>query len=652
MPALQGYVTNRNLDETQVGLGVLDNLGDAPIGNDIALFKNNLRNTSSIDVSNSNINSVSNTIKIPGSEIVFGSGTKVFFNNYYTYYIKNSNGKDTFQLSSLANLETTVSLSNSFSGTYVRTDAITPENIRNYAKKRRPANELATEFDNNTFIPQFTINVSETINNLEKNLDSFNSVRINAYITNNDIITDLNFLNQGHTIINDPDNLNDLGVSKTAGPGIFVYNFVANTIIRAFSDTQNVWAPNLANTYLETTAEKITVGSLKVTKDDIITIEQKAGTNPALVTQGVSSLGITDRDFTHTVKVLINGEEYFLCMSNSSVVSLATNIETVGSVTLKVLLNGNYAINDGAGDITITNNGQPVSGTIQNYSPIYATSYLSGYAILWRILGTNSYFGWQLDSSGAYTNNIQTPSLQEFELLVDQDANGDGLIAYEGVVENRGNAILRTTKVGNYVINTGGADIPITNSGQAVSARTGFFGYFMYHIEPYQSGYLAYLSNGVDNLSWVINSSGQFVSSSQIANVTQYESLVNSDVNGDGVIGYARIIESNGNARLKLNYIGNYIIERDGEDIPIIYNNNPLVQGTFAPNVPIQVEPYSGGYALLWRNSQTTAVVCWFIDADGEYDRENQGVVSSITSIAAFETATNSDANGNGIIGA
>lgn len=652
MPALQGYVTNRNLDETQVGLGVLDNLGDAPIGNDISLFKNNMRNTSSITVSASSINTVSNTIKIPGNEIVFGSGTKVFFNNFYTYYIKNSNGKDAFQLSLLPSLETTVTLNNGFAGTYVRTDAITPENIRNYAKKRRPANELATEYNNNTTIPSFTIDVSNTINIIEKNIDAFNSVKINSYSTNNNIVTDLNFLNQGHTIIKDPDNLNDLGISKTSGPGLFIYNFVTDNIIRAFSDTQNVWAPNLANTYLETTAEKITTGSLKVSKNDIITIEQKAGTSPALVTQGVSSLGITDRDFTHTVKVLINGEEYFLCMSNSSVVSLATDIETVGSVTLKTLLNGNYAINDGGSDITITKDTIPVSGTIQNYSPIYATSYLSGYAILWRILGTNNYFGWQLNSSGAYTNDIQTPSLQEFELLVDQDANGDGLIAYEGVIENRGSVSLRATKVGNYVLNTGGADVPITNNGQPVSARFGYFGYFMYHIEPYQSRYLAYLSNGSLNEAWIIDTSGQFVSKSTIRDITEYESLVNSDVNGDGVIGYTRTIESNGNAKLKLNYLGNYIIERDGQNIPIIYRNNPLAQGSFPRDFPIQVEPYSGGYALLWINNQTSIVSCWFIDADGRYDRENQDVVSSITSIADFETATNSDANGNGIIGA
>ena len=652
MPALQGYVTNRNLDETQVGLGVLDNLGDAPIGNDIALFKNNMRNTSSITVSASSINSVSNTIKIPGSEIVFGSGTKVFFNNFYTYYIKNSNGKDTFQLSAVPNLDTTVTLNSGFAGTYVRSDAITPENIRNYTKKRRPANELATAFNNNTTIPSFTIDVSNTINIVEKNIDAFNSVKINSYSTNNNIVTDLNFLNQGHTVINDPDNLNNLGVSKTSGPGLFIYNFVTDNIIRAFSDTQNVWQKNLANTYLETTAEKITVGSLKVTKNDIITIEQKAGTSPVLLTQGVSSLGITDRDFTHTVKVLINGEEYFLCMSNSSVVSLATDIETVGSVTLKVLLNGNYAINDGGSDITITKDTIPVSGTIQNYSPIYATSYLSGYAILWRILGTNNYFGWQLNSSGAYTNDIQTPSLQEFELLVDQDANGDGLIAYEGVIENRGSVSLRATKVGDYVLNTGGADVPITNAGLPVSARYGHFGYFMYHIEPYQSRYLAYLSNGSLNKTWVINTSGQFVSESSVRDITEYESFVNSDVNADGVIGYTRTIESNGNAKLKLNYVGNYVIERDGQNIPIIFRNSPLAQGRFAPDFPIQVEPFSGGYALLWLNTQTSIVSCWFIDADGVYDRDNQDVVSSIRSIADFETATNSDANGNGIIGA
>lgn len=319
MPALQGYVTNRNLEETQTGLTAINNLGDAPIGADISLLKNNLRNTSSITVVNSNIDSTTNTIKFVDRDVVFGTGTKVVLNNDQTLYIKNSNGKDSFQLSGTPTLQSTLTLSNTYSGTYVRSDAITFENITNYSKKRRESVETVSDSVSN--IGSYAVNVQEQIAAFQKNIDFYNSVKANAYLTNNNIVTDIDFQNEGQTVILDPDNVNLSGISLESGPGLFIYNFVSNTKVRAFSDFKNVWRSNLTDTYLETSAKKITVGSLSLKKDDAINIDQRAGTTPNIVIQGVTPVNITTSNFTHTTKILVNGEEYFLCLANTDVIA-------------------------------------------------------------------------------------------------------------------------------------------------------------------------------------------------------------------------------------------------------------------------------------------------------------------------------------------
>jgi hypothetical protein len=318
MPALQGYVTNRNLEETQTGLTAINNLGDAPIGADISLLKNNLRNTSSITVVNSNINSTTNTIKFVDRDVVFSTGTKVVLNNDQTLYIKNSNGKDSFQLSGTPTLQSTLTLSNTYSGTYVRSDAITFENITNYSKKRRESVETLS--DSVPAVGSYSANVQEQITAFQRNIDFYNSVKANAYLTNNNIITDIDFQNEGQTLVLDPDNVNLSGISLESGPGLFIYNFVTDTKVRAFSDFKNVWRSNLTDTYLETSAKKITVGSLSLKKDDVINIDQRAGTTPNIVIQGVTPVNITTSAFTHTTKILINGEEYFLCLANTDVI--------------------------------------------------------------------------------------------------------------------------------------------------------------------------------------------------------------------------------------------------------------------------------------------------------------------------------------------
>lgn len=320
--AYQGFEIKRNLEENTIDRNALNNLGTSPIADDIVLFKNNRRNISSLVVTNNNINSVSDTIFFDNRDIVFTSGTKVILNDTNVYYVKNSNAENEFQLSVNSNLSDTVELSNSFSGTYFRSDEVTFENITNYRKKRRA---VLTGSTSDIFVAGFNSpSVFETqVNNniiaIEDKLTNFKSIKIDSILTDVSFTTDINFNKEGHTLITDPDNINNLNLTANSGPGLFIYNYATNTVIRAFSDSQNVWKKNDANTYLETTAKKITIGTLTVQSNSIV-LDQKSGSSSNLVIQASTPSNITTSVFRHKLKILVNGEEYFLCLSNTAAV--------------------------------------------------------------------------------------------------------------------------------------------------------------------------------------------------------------------------------------------------------------------------------------------------------------------------------------------
>lgn len=315
--AYQGFEIKRNLEENPVDVNALNNLGEAPIADDISLFKNNVRNVSTITVANSNINSTTDVISFTNTNIVFTSGTRVRLNNDAFYYVKNSNGETQFQLSSSPDLSDTVQLSNSFSGIYTRSDEVTLENISNYRKRRRDVTVISSDEVAVTEAENFQPDIESLITSIDSNIVKYKTVRESAILENKNFISDINFDSEGHTLILDPDGFNNTSLSVNTGPGLFVYNFTSNTKIRAFSDTQNVWEPNLGNTYLQTTSKKITVGALTLNANNL-SLEEKSGTSPPLVNSSVSSANVTTSVFKNKIKALINGEEYYLCLSDSA----------------------------------------------------------------------------------------------------------------------------------------------------------------------------------------------------------------------------------------------------------------------------------------------------------------------------------------------
>jgi hypothetical protein len=317
--AFQGFERVKNLEENLLDRDALNNLGSTPIGDDINLLKNNKRNISSITVSSQNINVSSSTVYFTNKDIVFSNRTKIIVNGA-TYYVKNSDGKTNFQLSSNVNLSDTVAGANLPVGPYIRSDEITKQNFMNFSPRRRAPVEGrdqssagaggGAEGDS-----PLSTSVKQNILNYETKIDAFVAIRNNSLRKNASFLGNRNLETEGFCLITDPDNVNSTGLSNT-GPGLFIYNPDTNSGVRAFSSNENVWVKNLANTYLETSATKITIGDLFMSKE--IVLEGRSG---GLIAQTVTlaniSLSETGSVFTHKVPVEINGETYFLCLTNS-----------------------------------------------------------------------------------------------------------------------------------------------------------------------------------------------------------------------------------------------------------------------------------------------------------------------------------------------
>lgn len=312
----QGFVNTNNLKESFSDATVFNNLAGSPEGSDVTLLFNNKRNYSAIEVTGVNV--VGNTISFTATLAVFSNHTPVSVNNT-TYYVKSSNGINSFQLSTSSALTNTVS--NPPIGTYIRSDEITQANIANFSVKRRIAinggtgvtsggdqNSKTTDAQNSGVLG--ISNPKDYLNSVESYLDAY------KFRTSKSLIKTSNFLSQktlktnGVTIIVDPDRIN-LSTPTNSTPGLFIYNADTNSGIRAFSSNSNPWA-DYGNGFLKTSAVKITAGQLTISTSTGIVLQAK---NSASLISTVDSTRITTLNFTHKLPVVINGETYYLCLS-------------------------------------------------------------------------------------------------------------------------------------------------------------------------------------------------------------------------------------------------------------------------------------------------------------------------------------------------
>jgi hypothetical protein len=313
--SFQGFTIKNNLAEAFFDRTIFDNLAGSPEGSDVSLLVNNKRNTSSLTVTGSNISG--NTISIPGALAVFSNRTPIKIDDNTTqYYVKNSNGVDTFQLSTSTNLSSTVAPS---AGTYTRSDEITLSNISNFSLKRRSASSGGMSNSAGAASTGATENVKllgdaspkSLLTSLEANL-AFYKFRTSKSLNKNSSFLGRKLLKtNGLSIIKDPDGVIQIQGITPTGPGLFIYNAETGLGVRAFSSNANPWS-DPTNGYLESTALQITMGKLTIANSSGIVLEAKSG---ATLTNNISpAQSISNSTFTHKLPVTINGETYYLCL--------------------------------------------------------------------------------------------------------------------------------------------------------------------------------------------------------------------------------------------------------------------------------------------------------------------------------------------------
>lgn len=308
----QGFTIRNNLSEAFFDRTIFNNLAGSPQGSDITLLFNNKRNTSSLTVTSQNI--TGNNVAFTNTNAVFSNRTAIKVNTS-TYYVKNSNGIDTFQLSSLPDLSNTVAPP---TGTYIRSDEITLSNISNLSAKRRPAlgnsDSNLSDFNiGNTIYYLFERSQKALLLDTEANLGFY------KFRSSKSLNKKANFLGEkpltlnGLLIIKDPDGVNQLpsGLTNTS-PGLFIYNSDTNSGIRAFSSSSNPWEdPSPSTGYLETTALQFTAGKLTISNPAGLVIQPKGSVT---LSTSTTTTSISTSTFTHKLPVTINGELYYLCL--------------------------------------------------------------------------------------------------------------------------------------------------------------------------------------------------------------------------------------------------------------------------------------------------------------------------------------------------
>ena len=323
----QGFSIQNNLIESTNDRELLNNIGVAPIADDINLFQNNSNNSSDLvvdvgDISGDTIN-LGNDI-----EFVFTNSTMVTVDQT-DYYVRDSNNVNQFRLSTQPDLSDLVPAAPA--GTYSRRDTVTHDNIKNFFRERRRAiddmklSEFGTgnisSIENNisfstvnifdSVIDTYTIIFSSSTYNLarylfeiEENIDYFNLKKTSSIIRNRDYSTVDQTTIDGYINVLDTDGSNT-GEVLPENPGIFILDSVTGNFARIFSLNDNVWQEDITDLIAET--REISISSLKF--DTTVKLLDSSSTG-LVETHTANDL----LDFTHFKQVVINGEYYNLCV--------------------------------------------------------------------------------------------------------------------------------------------------------------------------------------------------------------------------------------------------------------------------------------------------------------------------------------------------
>ena len=332
--SVQGFLKSANLLENTQDRQALNNLGTAPIADDISLFINNNQNVSVLEIADAEYNFVTGLITVVNDTAEKNAARSAVFTNgdpvriLYTddtvlkdnLFVTQSDGETTFGVATDAEGSSQYTFDPPAEGfKVVRSDAVVLNNLTFLGAVEDTAGfssglgegaagvegEDASGIDTeDTYANQFL--------SIYQYLDIAKYQADKKFVSDRDVATDDDFRMEGTFDIEDPsDMILSEGVNSNS-PGLYITNPASplNSIqrIRAFSDTSNPWEVigTGVNTKLSTGAITAQTGDLKLNNGIIID-----GITPINESGNVNNVS-----FTHKAKVRIDGIDYFLCLTS------------------------------------------------------------------------------------------------------------------------------------------------------------------------------------------------------------------------------------------------------------------------------------------------------------------------------------------------
>ncbi|MGJ4950075.1 hypothetical protein [Bradyrhizobium sp. HKCCYLS20291] len=305
--------------------------------------------------------------------------------------------------------------------------------------------------------------------------------------------------------------------------------------------------------------------------------------------------------------------------------------------------------------------------------PIGAIAVNGGYDVIWKDLGATQYSGWFVDSSGNYVSQLTSGwvagtsrELQQLELVLRQDLNGDGQIALPSEIV-RANGLTLLAQVGNlFFVDDVNFNGPLLRyQGNAVTS--GQFGAVApINVAKVAGGYdvlWKHMDTGAYEV-WYADSSGNYVSTltgnAALASanplIQEYEKLFNQDIDGDGRVGpVATTVEMLGSTTL-LKVGDNFFLELNSGASPNVlkFSGSPASASYFAGQgwSVVGAEAVTGGYLVAWRNASAGVMTIWTVDGSGNYVSNAIPSVAPINAaLEQYEPIFHQDLNGDGTVG-
>lgn len=310
---------SENTSDRQAVTNLISSLNG--IVNDIDLFANNTKNTSSLDIKLSEYNSSTGQIIIVNDDIDEARARSNVFTNrdiveivdtsnntlvIGQFYIKDSNAIDTFNLSTKADLSDTFTFNPSGNFRLLRKNTVTTENLLRLGLSDFYEGETGLD-DAENF--ERISDLEESFDFLLSELEEKKLAKDTRFSADSNLSTNLTLTFEGAVIVADPlDSIQSNGGIDVDSPGVYVTDPTSEvdniSKLRSFSSKSNPWIK--VGTEISTDSTEVSIG--EIIFENGITID---GISP------VTSSGTILDDLTHKVRVKINGIDYYLCLNLS-----------------------------------------------------------------------------------------------------------------------------------------------------------------------------------------------------------------------------------------------------------------------------------------------------------------------------------------------